>query len=158
MIIPEGFWKRIRKVQRIHQRLYDAGLDWVLGWIILLLGHTGRRSGKLHTTPLQYEKIKGAFYVGAARGTRADWYRNIRVNPQVRIRVGRLVMDCLAEPVVDIPRVIAFLKYRYEKHPFMMGWMMKIHKLPMRPDDSQLQELAKTLAIVILHPTEYDPN
>ena len=36
----------------------------------------------------------------------------------------------------------------------MMGLMMKIHKLPMRPDDSQLEGLAKTLAIVILHPGE----
>jgi len=154
MIVKDEFWTKIKNVQRIHQRLYRSGLGWVVGWIILLLEHTGRKSGLRHATPLQYEIIDGLYYVGAARGTKADWYRNILVNPQVRVKVGRLAFDGLAEPITESAQVIAFLKYRFKKHPLMMGLMMKMHKLPMRPSEAQLEALATTLAIVILHPGE----
>jgi deazaflavin-dependent oxidoreductase (nitroreductase family) len=154
MILPDGFWAKIRNVQRIHQHLYAAGKGWAVGWIILLLEHTGRKSGQRYATPLQYEKIDGLFYVGAGRGTKADWYRNILVNPEVHVQVGRVAFDGWAEPVTDPQQVVAFLEYRFKRHPIMMGLMMKIHKLPMRPDDSQLESLAGTLAIVILHPGE----
>jgi deazaflavin-dependent oxidoreductase (nitroreductase family) len=151
MIVSDGFWKRIRTVQRIHQRLYAAGLGWVVGWIILLLEHTGRKSGNHYVTPLQYEEMDGLIYVGAGRGPKADWYRNILANPDVHVRVGRRSFDGRAEPVTDLPRKLAFLKYRFKRHPFMLGLMMKFHRLPMRPDEAQMQELAETLAIVILH-------
>lgn len=65
MILPDDFWVRIKPVQRLHQRLYAAGMGWVIGWFVLLLTHTGRKSGKRYLTPLQYEKINGAYYVGA---------------------------------------------------------------------------------------------
>jgi deazaflavin-dependent oxidoreductase (nitroreductase family) len=154
MIIPDGFWTRIKNVQRIHQRLYAAGKGWIVGWIILLLEHTGRQSGHQYATPLQYELIDGSYYVGAGRGPKADWYRNVLVNPKVHVRVGRRSFDGRAEPVTDLPRRLAFLKYRFKRHPIMMGWMMKFHNLPMHPGEEQLKELAETLAIVILHPDE----
>jgi deazaflavin-dependent oxidoreductase (nitroreductase family) len=152
MIIPDGFWSKIKNVQRIHQRLYAVGKGWVVGWIILLLGHTGRKSGRQYNTPLQYEKIEGCYYVGAGRGTKADWYRNILVNREVHVQVGRISFDGWAEPITNLQLVVAFLNYRFKKHPFMMGLMMRFHSLPMQPNDSQLEELAKTLAIVVLHP------
>jgi len=155
MIVPEDFWTKIRKVQRIHHRLYRSGLGWLVGWIILLLEHTGRKSGVRHFTPLQYELIDGAYYVGAARGTKADWFRNILVDPQVRVQVGRLAFVGRAEPMTEPTRVIEFLKYRFKKHPLMMGLMMKMHKLPMHPSEVQMEGLARTLAIVILHPEKY---
>ena len=154
MIVSDDFWRKIKNVQRIHQRLYTARMGWVVGWIILLLEHTGRKSGHRYSTPLQYEKIDGLFYVGAGRGTKADWYRNILVNPEVNVQVGRFVFDGWAEPITDPQQVVTFLKYRFKKHPVMMGLMMKFHKLPMRPSDPQLENLARSLAIVILHPGE----
>jgi deazaflavin-dependent oxidoreductase (nitroreductase family) len=154
MIVPDEFWTKIKNVQRIHQCLYGSGMGWVVGWIILLLEHTGRKSGLRHATPLQYEIINGSYYVGAARGTKADWYRNILANPQIRIKVGRRAFDGWAEPITDPRQVIAFLKYRFKRHPLMMGLMMKMHKLPMHPSEVQLEGLAKNLAIVILHPRE----
>ena len=158
MIVPDEFWTKIRNVQRIHQRLYASGKGWVVGWIILLLEHTGRKSGKRYATPLQYEEIDGLYYVGAGRGTKADWYRNILADARVHVQVGKVTFDGWAEPVTDPAQVVAFLKYRFKRHPFMMGLMMKMHKLPMRPSDSQLEILAGSLAIVILHPEEFIPR
>jgi deazaflavin-dependent oxidoreductase (nitroreductase family) len=152
MIIPDRFWSKIRNIQRIHQHLYTAGLGWVVGWIILLLGHTGRKSGNRYSTPLQFERIDGIYYVGAGRGVKADWYRNILVNPEIVVQVGRVAFNGWAEPITDPTRVVAFLKYRFKHHPFMMGLMMRFHKLPMQPGETQLEDLAKSLAIVALHP------
>lgn len=153
-MIPDEFWSRMKNVQRIHQRLYDSGRGWIVGWLILLLRHTGRKSGKQYATPLQYEKIDGAYYIGAARGTKADWFRNIQANPQVQVSVGRRNFKALAEPVTDPEKVADFLAYRLKHHPLMIGLMMKMHKLPMKPSRQQLEELAASEAMVILQPVE----
>lgn len=150
-MIPDEFWSRIKNVQRIHQRLYDSGRGWIVGWLILLLRHTGRKSGKQYATPLQYEKIDGAYYIGAARGTKADWFRNIQANPQVQVSVGRRNFKALAEPVTDPEKVADFLAYRLKHHPLMIGLMMKMHKLPMKPSRQQLLDLGRTTTVVILH-------
>jgi len=155
MILPDFFWSRIKKVQRIHQRLYSAGMGWLVGWIILLLEHTGRKSGKKYFTPLQFEKIDDLYYVGAGRGSKADWYRNIQANPGVHVQVGRVVFDARAECICEPDKVMIFLKFRFKRHPLMMGLMMRFHSLPMHPTDDQLLDLGKTLAIVALHPVKY---
>jgi len=153
-MIPDSFWQKIKKVQRIHQRLYDSGLGWLVGWLILLLRHTGRTSGKAYATPLQYEKIGEAYYIGAGRGTKADWFRNICANPQVTVSVGRRTFAALAEPVTDPQKVADFLAYRLERHPLMLGLMMRLHHLPMKPNRQQMLALAANTALVILHPQE----
>ncbi len=151
-MIPDEFWIRIKSVQRIHQRLYLSGRGWIVGWLILLLEHKGRKTGRLYATPLQYERIQDDFYIGAARGLRSDWFRNLQADPCVHVRVGRKEFDAVAEPVTDLSRSADFLEYRLRRHPLMIGLMMKLHHLPMRPSRLQLEQLASRLAMVILHP------
>jgi deazaflavin-dependent oxidoreductase (nitroreductase family) len=151
-MIPDKFWHQIKNVQRIHQRLYDVGMGWLVGWLILLLCHTGRKSGKRYATPMQYEKIGGNYYVGAARGCKADWFRNVQACPEVEVSVGRRHFTALAESITDPARVADFLAYRLKRHPLMIGLMMKLHRLPMKPDHEQLLELGRTTALVIFHP------
>jgi deazaflavin-dependent oxidoreductase (nitroreductase family) len=153
MILPDDFWVRIKPVQRLHQRLYAAGMGWVIGWFVLLLTHTGRKSGKRYLTPLQYEKINGAYYVGAGRGMRSDWFRNVLADRRVHVQAGRHAFDCLAEPVTETGRVADFLAYRLKRHPLMIGLIMKFaHHMPLRPSRTQLLELSRSTALVILCP------
>ena len=152
-MIPDAFWARMKNVQAIHKRLYESGKGWVVGKFILLLTHTGRKSGTSYTTPVQYERIDGAYYVGVGRGPKSDWFRNIQANPRVHVQVDRAEFDCLAEPVTDPKQVADFLEYRLKRHPLMIGLMMKFaHKLPMRPTHAQLVELGQSTPMVILHP------
>jgi deazaflavin-dependent oxidoreductase (nitroreductase family) len=154
-MIPDSFWTKIKKVQRIHQKLYDSGGGWIIGWVILLLRHTGRISGRQYTTPLQYELIDGDYYIGAARGSKADWFKNIQADSRVKIFIGRKCFDCEAEPITDPEQIVSFLEYRLKHHPLMVGLMMLMHKLPMRPNQAQLFKLAQKLAIVkITSPVE----
>jgi hypothetical protein len=73
-------WAKMKNIQKIHRVLYAIGLGPLVGRIILLLTTTGRKSGLKRVTPLQYEMIGDDCYIGAARGVKADWVRNIQVN------------------------------------------------------------------------------
>jgi deazaflavin-dependent oxidoreductase (nitroreductase family) len=148
-------WQRMKNVQQIHRVLYALGLGPIVGKIVLLLTTTGRRSGKLRVTPLQYEEIEGAYYLGAARGLQADWVRNIQANPKVEVRVKARRFLGRAEIVTDPARIADFLEVRLERHPHMIGLMMeRVHHLSKRPTRTQLEELAKTEALVIVRSEE----
>ena len=146
-------WTRIRNVQKIHRLLYAMGLGPVIGKFILLLTTTGRKSGLPRVTPLQYEKIGADYFVGAARGLKADWVRNLQSNPCVEVRVGARHLQATAEVITDPCRFADFLEVRLQRHPLMIGLIMqKAHGLPRRPSRAQLEELAKSEVCVILHP------
>jgi deazaflavin-dependent oxidoreductase (nitroreductase family) len=147
-------WSKMKNIQKIHRVLYAIGLGPLVGRVILLLTTTGRKSGKKRVTPLQYEKIGDDYYIGAARGLKADWVRNIQSNPQVEVRVGAKHFQGAAEVVNDPARFANFMEVRLERHPRMIGFIMqKAHGLPRRPSRAQLEELAKNEAFVIVHPT-----
>jgi deazaflavin-dependent oxidoreductase (nitroreductase family) len=146
-------WTKMKHIQKIHRVLYALGLGPIIGGFILLLTTTGRKSGLKRVTPVQYEEIGGEYYVGAARGVKADWVRNIQSNPQVELRVGARRLQGMAEVVTDPCRFADFIEVRLQRHPRLIGLIMeKAHGLPRRPSRAQLEEMAKTEAFVIVHP------
>ncbi len=154
-MIRDDFWKKMKNIQRIHRFLYAIGLGPVIGKIILLLTTTGRKSGQKRVTPLQYEEIDGKYFLGSARGTKSDWYRNIAVDGRVEVRVKNRRFRGAAETVTDPARITDFLEVRLRRHPHMMGFLMeKTHGLPKRPSREQLLELAASEAMVIVQPVE----
>lgn len=52
---------------------------------VMVLVHTGRKSGQPRRTPVNYAIVDGDVYCTAAYGQRADWYRNVKANPQVEV-------------------------------------------------------------------------
>ena len=146
-------WSKIKNVQKLHRFLYAIGLGPVIGRIILLLTTTGRKSGQQRITPLQYEKIDGAYYLGAARGLKADWVQNIQSNPQVELRIGSKRVRGQAEIITDPARMADFIEIRLQRHPLMIGLIMqKAHGLPKHPSREQLEKMAENEALVIIHP------
>jgi deazaflavin-dependent oxidoreductase (nitroreductase family) len=146
-------WAKMKNIQKIHRVLYAIGLGPVIGGFILLLTTTGRRSGLKRVTPLQYEKIGADYYLGAARGVKADWVRNIQSNPQVEIRVGAKQIHGTAEVVTEPSRFADFIEIRVQRHPWLIGLILeKAHGLPKHPSREQLEEMAKTEAFVIVRP------
>lgn len=152
-------WTKMKHIQKIHRVLYAIGLGPVVGRIILLLTTRGRKSGRERVTPLQFERIGGDYYIGAARGMQADWVRNIREHPRVEVRAGTEHFYADAEVIDDRSRFADFLEVRLARHPHLIGFIMqRAHGLPRRPSREQLEELAAKEALVILHPTEFSEN
>lgn len=137
---------------------YRRGLGPVIGKMILLLTTTGRKSGLKRLTPLQYEKIGNDYCVGAGYGPKSDWFRNALADPHVHVRVKKLSFDALAEVVTDPVKVAEFLAYRLKRHPLMIGLMLRNDGLPMRPNRAQLEEYAKRVPMVVLHPVPNDTS
>ena len=52
---------------------------------IMVLTHTGRKSGLRRRTPVNYALVDGEVYCTAGFGQISDWYRNILANPQVEV-------------------------------------------------------------------------
>jgi deazaflavin-dependent oxidoreductase (nitroreductase family) len=134
--------------------LYRLGLGPIIGRFILLLTTTGRKSGLPRVTPLQYEEVEGAFYVGSSRGTHADWFRNIVVDPHVQVWVKSRQFAGVVETVTDAGRIADFLELRLKRHPRMMGAILKSEGLPASPNREDLEAYARRLAMVIIYPMQ----
>jgi deazaflavin-dependent oxidoreductase (nitroreductase family) len=58
---------------------------------LLLLHHTGARSGKPRLNPVMYLKDGDRYLVFASKGgapTNPDWYHNLKAHPDLSIEVG----------------------------------------------------------------------
>jgi deazaflavin-dependent oxidoreductase (nitroreductase family) len=81
---------------------YKLGLP-LFGDFILLLTTTGRKSGKLRYTPVEYrcEPGTGDFIIMAGWGGKTDWRKNIEANPHVLVQAGRQKFNAVAERLTD---------------------------------------------------------
>jgi deazaflavin-dependent oxidoreductase (nitroreductase family) len=121
--------------------------------VVLLLTTTGRKSGLPRITPLQFEQVDGDFYIASARGSDADWFKNILANPQVHVQVRDQEFNAIAEPVIDPLRIADFIELRLRRHPVMIRLIMHLFDgLPVRYTRADLEEFCKEKVLVILHP------
>lgn len=77
-----------------------------------VLSVRGRKSGAWRSTPVNLLTVDGQRYLLAPRG-HTQWVRNLRVNPEARLRLGRRTETFRAEELPDTekPEVIrAYLK------------------------------------------------
>jgi deazaflavin-dependent oxidoreductase (nitroreductase family) len=79
-----------RPLVRAPLVLYRAGLGAVFGSRMLLLEHTGRRSGQTRRVVLEvvWRTGPGRYVVASGFGERAQWFRNITAEPRVRVSVA----------------------------------------------------------------------
>jgi deazaflavin-dependent oxidoreductase (nitroreductase family) len=69
------------------------------GSSLLLLHHTGAKSGKSRINPLGYLSDGGRYVVFASKAgapTNPDWYHNLKARPSVTIEVGTDTIDVVA--------------------------------------------------------------
>ena len=77
------------------------------GASLLLLNTIGRRSGKLHVTPVMYLKDGERLLVFASKGgadTNPDWYFNLKAHPDFQIEIGDEMVEVHAEEVTRSER------------------------------------------------------
>jgi deazaflavin-dependent oxidoreductase (nitroreductase family) len=55
------------------------------GGYIMVIKHTGRKTGLTRHTPVNYATVDGDIYCTSGFGRVADWYLNIKANPQVEV-------------------------------------------------------------------------
>lgn len=115
---PTG-WRRA--ALRAPILLYRARLGFLLGHRFLMLEHTGRRSGVVRRTVLEVvTETDEAVYVAAGWGSKADWLRNVRADPDVVVHIGTRRFATRAH-TVDPSRARSVLAEYGERHPKSLG-------------------------------------
>jgi deazaflavin-dependent oxidoreductase (nitroreductase family) len=80
---------------------------------VILLTHTGARTGKVRTNPLVCLPDGDRYYVFASKGgapTHPDWYYNLVANPKASVEFGTEKFDVEAEVITGDERDRIFQK------------------------------------------------
>jgi len=111
--LRQGFKKYLNPFMRTMWRL---GLgQWFNVWPdvsgrVMVITHVGRKSGAARRTPVNYAIVDGDIYCVAAFGSISDWYRNIRVDPNVEVWLPDGWWAGTAEDVSDDPRRLFLMR------------------------------------------------
>jgi deazaflavin-dependent oxidoreductase (nitroreductase family) len=81
-----------------------------VGGRILVITHTGRKSGLQRRTPVNYSTVDGDIYCLSGFGRISDWYRNIKADPNVEVWLPDGWWAGVAEDVTDPERRLPLLR------------------------------------------------
>jgi deazaflavin-dependent oxidoreductase (nitroreductase family) len=152
-----------RKEENMRQAFKYANrfmlLMWRLGlgsWLniyppvigrIMVLTHTGRKSGLKRQTPVNYALVAGEVYCTAGFGRGSDWYRNLKANPNVEVWLPDGWWAGVAEEITDPEARLPFLRQVLIASGFAAGTFGGID--PRTMTDEALK--AETTEYCVLH-------
>jgi deazaflavin-dependent oxidoreductase (nitroreductase family) len=105
-------FKLLNRIMVLHWRLglggFLNGTRW--GGAYMIIGHTGRRSGRTYRTPVNYTVSEGDIFCTAGFGRTSDWYRNLLAagGGEIWLPDGRWAVS--ATDAGDHPQRIALLR------------------------------------------------
>lgn len=101
---PNWFLKNFMKIPVWVHKLGFGGWERLIGAQWMLIATIGRKTGKRRETMvdvMDYDKATDTYYIEAAYGSRADWFRNIQANPIFEAQVGRRKFRATASPLAN---------------------------------------------------------
>ena len=100
-------------------KVYDAGLGLVFGERFLMLEHVGRVTGERRQVVLEVtdRPTPNEYVVMSGFGHRAQWFRNVVADPNVRVSIGRRRSVPARAEVIDPDRRAAVLERYARLHP-----------------------------------------
>ncbi len=153
--------KKTRAMQHLFRApvyLYRWHLGWLLGHRLLLLAHTGRRSGLRRQTVLEvvdYRKLGPEVVVVSAFGQHADWVRNIEAKPDEEVTVG-LQHFAASHRFLDEDEAVRTIEDYEHRNRFMapvvragLSWVVG---WPYRSGDEDRRRLVRQLPLIAFRP------
>jgi deazaflavin-dependent oxidoreductase (nitroreductase family) len=110
--LRQGF----KKFNRFMMLMWRLGLgSWVNAWPevggrIMVITHTGRKTGIKRRTPVNYAIADGEIYCTAGFGSVSDWFRNITANPELEVWLPDGWWAGVAEDVTESETRIPLLR------------------------------------------------
>lgn len=122
-LYPKKEWMRwAMKAPILTWRL---GLGPLVGKVMMILTTTGRKTGVPRHTMIECHKINGKKYAPCAYGEKADYYRNILVDPRVTVQTADGTESMIASRVTDDEELAMFLKHGMDFAPGMLTWYLE---------------------------------
>ncbi len=103
------------RLQKIFLRgpvlMYHGPLAELFRWrCVMLLTTIGRKTGKPRTIAVSFMPDGDRIIIFSGWGTSSNWYRNVRANPRVTIKVGRRTMAADARLIEDQDERVALMR------------------------------------------------
>jgi deazaflavin-dependent oxidoreductase (nitroreductase family) len=141
-------------VFRLPLVFYQRGWGGLLGGTFLLLVHAGRKTGQLHQVVamvLRYDPETGEAIICSAWGQDADWVRNIRARPAVRVQIGQ---DSFTpqQRFLSEDESVAVLAEFARRHPRRLRLMSAILGWGDLRSDTAARDFVRTRPFVSLRP------
>jgi deazaflavin-dependent oxidoreductase (nitroreductase family) len=123
---------------------------WINAWPagggrIMVITHTGRRTGLRRQTPVNYAPGDDAVYCTAGFGRRADWYRNLVADPAVEVWLPQERWRGVAEDVSESPDRVPRLRQVLIASGFA-AYLAGLN--PRRMGDDHLRRLAEEYRLI----------
>ncbi len=137
---PADFNERIIEEFRANEGRVGGSFE---GNPLLLLHHTGARSGNGRINPLAYLSDGERYIVFASKGgapTNPDWYHNLKAQPNATIEVGTDTIDVVASEATGEERERLF-RIQAERVPQFAEYQKRIKRL---------------IPVIVLTPTKTD--
>jgi deazaflavin-dependent oxidoreductase (nitroreductase family) len=134
--------------------MFQLGFGFLIGnpltGYIMVLKHTGRKTGLLRYTPVNYVIIDGHLYCIAGFGKRSHWYLNIQTNPKLEIMLPGRTIYAQAEEVTDPDEALLATKQIFKNAGFA-GFFEGYN--PYTAPDKKFQETLQRAPVLRMHQT-----
>jgi deazaflavin-dependent oxidoreductase (nitroreductase family) len=136
----------------IHQ-LGFGGWERLIGAQWMLITTTGRKTGKPRNVMvdiMDYDKTTDTYYIEAAYGELADWYKNIQNNPIFEGQVGRRKIKARAG-ALSTQGAGEMLVQFYRRKPAYTRSVMAMAGMKFK-DEDELRVIGKNLTLLAVKP------
>ena len=103
----ENLRQMFKQMNKFMLLMWRLGLgSWLNFWPdvggrIMVITHTGRKTGLKRRTPVNYALVEGELYCTAGFGPMSDWYRNLKAHSQVEVWLPEGWWAGVAEEITD---------------------------------------------------------
>ncbi len=150
---PGKFLKFFFKVPVWMYKIGFGGFERLIGAQWMLITHIGRKSGKRYDSMvdvMDYDKATDTYYIEAAYGARADWYKNMQSNPVFEAQVGRRKFKARAG-ALSTEGASDMLVQFYRTKPAYTRSVMAMAGMKFK-DEDELRILGKNLTLLAIKP------
>lgn len=150
---PSALLKFFFKTPLLLHKLGLSGWERLIGAQWMLITTIGRKTGKRRQTMvdvMDYNKTTDTYYIEAAYGERADWYKNIQSNPIFEAQVGRRKFKARAGTLSNEGAGDLLVQF-YRQKPAYTRSVMAMAGMKFK-DEDELRELGKNLMLLAVKP------
>jgi deazaflavin-dependent oxidoreductase (nitroreductase family) len=133
MTYPVNRWHKAIFKWPVH--LWRLGLAPVIGHQMMLITHTGRKTGLSRRTMTECYRFDGRKYAPCAFGRRAQWYLNIEADPRVTIQTADGVESAVAVRVTDGEELLELFDAVGRRAGFMLDSYLGALQIQPDPED-----------------------
>ena len=155
---PSWILKFFFKVPVWIHKLGFGGWERLIGAQWMLITTVGRKSGKPRDAMvdvMDYDTASDTYFIEAAYGSRADWYRNMQANPIFDARVGRRKFKARAAPLSNEGAGELMVQF-YRKKPAYTRSVMAMVGMKFE-NEEQLRTLGSKLTLLAVKPESSIP-